>query len=180
MSTRSYYPSVYPSVRHAGPGREQGVTLIELLVVLVLLGVASLMIFPRIPYLDGFVLNSEARRVAGFLRYIEDSASTRKTYFKVFFYPEKEGFKVESSTDGLVFKELKGSVLGAFTLKGGTDMQDVVVAGLGKISKGNVAVVFNPSVGAEPFNLHLERNGRVLTLSYNPYSGKVKVMEGYI
>ncbi len=96
------------------------------------------------------------------------------------FYPEKESIKLEASADGYVFEKVGDSALIGFTLKGGTDMRDVVVAGLGKVSEGEVAIVFNPNVGAEPFNLHLERKGRVLTLGYNPYSGKVKITEGYI
>jgi len=60
------------------------------------------------------------------------------------------------------------------------DMEDIVIAGLGRIYEGEAAVVFNPAIGAEPFNLHLKGGELTLTLSYNPYSGKVKIIEGYV
>lgn len=157
----------------------EGMTLLELLVVMVLLGSAMLIILPRIPLLESFSLNSDARRIAGFFRYLDESSSSKKIYYRVWFYPEEESIEVESSVDGFEFKGIKDASLKGFRLADG-DIQDIVVQGLGKIDHGDVAVVFNPGIGAEPFNLHIKKDGLILTISYNSYSGKVKILEGYV
>jgi len=158
----------------------KGFTLLELIVVIVILGSVLLIVFPRIPYFENFALNSEARRVAGLFRYLDESASAKKTYYRVWFSPEKGSIEVESSADGVEFKKSGDSSLQGLSLKDGTEMVDLVLAGLGKVDHGEVAVVFNPGAGAEPFNLHLKKNGRTITISYNPYSGKVTVADGYV
>lgn len=86
---------------------------------------------------------------------------------------------MESSADGFEFKKIKDGSLKGFSLATG-DIQDIVVQGLGKIDHGDAAIVFNPGIGAEPFNLHIKKDGLILTISYNPYSGKVKILEGYV
>ncbi len=66
------------------------------------------------------------------------------------------------------------------TLSGGTELVDVIVSGIGRVSDGEVAVVFNPSYGAEPFVVHIARGEKTMTLDYNPFSGRVKVIEGHV
>lgn len=158
----------------------RGFTLLELMVVIALLGTLLVVVFPRISVFKGYSLKRDARGIAGLLRYIEDSASTRKIYYKVRFFPEEESLVVEYSADGIEFKTVEDPALRSFALERGTDMVDIVVDGLGKIYQGEVAVVFNPLLGAEPFNLHLRDDDRTLTVSYNPYSGRISISDGYL
>ena len=157
-----------------------GFTLLELMVVIALLGTLLVIVFPKITVFEGYSLKRDARGIAGLLRYIEDSASTRKIYYKVRFFPEEESLVVESSADGIEFKTIDDPAVSAFAFEDGTDMEDIVVDGLGKIYQGEVALVFNPLLGAEPFNLHLSNDDSTLTVSYNPYSGRIKISDGYI
>lgn len=157
----------------------KGLTLLELMVVIVILSSALLIIFPNISILEDFKFKSEVRRIAGLFRYLNESAFSNKIYYRVWFYPEKESFEIESSADGFEFIKEKDKLAG-YTLNQGTDMQDIIVQGLGKINHGDVAVIFNPGIGAEAFSLHLEKNGRIFSISYNPYSGRVKIMDGYV
>jgi prepilin-type N-terminal cleavage/methylation domain-containing protein len=159
---------------------KKGLTLFELLLVIAILGSILLIVFPKITLLEDFTLKSEARRMAGLFRYLHESTSTKKVYYRVWLYPERDSLKIESSIDGIEFREYQDTIIRGFSLRGGIDIQDIVIAGLGKVNKGAVAIVFNPQVGAEPFNLHLKGNEHTLTLKYNPYSGKVKVIEGYV
>ncbi len=158
----------------------KGFTLLELIVVIVILGSVLLIVFPRIPYFENFALSSEARRVAGLLRYLDESASAKKIYYRVWFSLEKGSIEVESSADGVEFKKSGDESLQGRSFKDAIEMVDLVLAGLGKVDHGDVAVVFNPGAGAEPFNLHMRKNGRTVTISYNPYSGKVTVADGYV
>lgn len=157
-----------------------GLTLFELLLVITILGTILLIVFPKITLLEDFTFKSDARRIAGLFRYLHESTSTKKIYYRVWVYPERDLLKIESSIDGIEFREEHDTAIKGFTLKGGMDIQDIVISGLGIVDEGEVAIVFNPTVGAEPFNLHLKKNKHTLTLNYNPYSGKVKVIEGYV
>ena len=156
-----------------------GFTLLELIIVIVILGTVALFAFPRIPFLDDFALNSEARRTAGLIRYLDESASAKKIYYRVWFHLGQGSLEVESSVDGFEFRKMGDPSLKGFTLKGEVVMQDIVLQQRGRINQGDVAVIFSPGAGAEPFNLHLKKNDRILTISYNPFSGKAKVFDGY-
>ena len=162
------------------PNAMGGFTLLELVVVLFVLGSVLLIVFPKIHFFEEYTLRSEARRVAWTLRYYHESATAKKVYYRVWFNPEKESFEVESSPDGVEFTAGADQGLGGFTMSAALDMEDIVIAGLGRIYEGEAAVVFNPAIGAEPFNLHLKGGALTLTLSYNPYSGKVRIIEGYV
>ena len=87
---------------------------------------------------------------------------------------------VESSLDGVKFRKLNGLPSKGYIFRDGADIEDIVVQGLGTVKTGEVAVVFNPGIGAEPFKLHIRKNKRTITISFNPYSGRVKITEGYV
>ena len=170
---------LYSSV-HEKQAKSKGFTLLELLVVIAILGTILLIVFPKIPLFEDYTLNAEARRVAGLFRYAQESASTKKMYYRLWFYPEKEAIEIESSLDGIEFKKIQEPSFMRLTLKSGVDMTDIVLSTLGNVSGGGVAIIFAPMGGAEPFSLHLKMRQRLLTIHYNPYSGKVKVLEGYV
>ena len=170
---------LYSSV-HEKQAKSKGFTLLELLVVIAILGTILLIVFPKIPLLEDYTLNAEARRVAGLFRYAQESASTKKMYYRLWFYPEKEVIEIESSSDGMEFKKIQEPSFMGLTLKSGVDMTDIALSTLGKVSGGGVAVIFGPTGGAEPFSLHLKMRQRLLTINYNPYSGRVKILEEYV
>lgn len=158
----------------------KGFTLLELIAVIAILGTVLVLVFPRLSILEDLTLKSEVRRMAGLFRYLNEAAYTRKIYYRVSFYPEEESLTVESSPDGFEFSKAQDVFLHNLTLREGTDIEDIIVQGLGKIRHGSVTIIFNPGIGAEAFNLHLKKNDRAFTISYNPYSGKVKVTDGYV
>lgn len=158
----------------------KGLTLIELLVVVFLLSNIIIIATPRMHLLTDSALNSEARRIAGLLQYIQEAAATKKLYYKILFYPEKEEIQIESSYDGVKFEKSKEPSLKGFILTDGIDMEDIIMADLGKITEGEIAILFAPSIGPELFNIHLKTKEKTITLIYNSYSGSVKIVEGYV
>lgn len=158
----------------------KGFTLLELIVVMAVVSAVAFIVFPKIPYLEGFSLHSDVRRVSGLLRYLDGSASSKKIYYSVVFKLKEGTLEVESSRDGIEFKGVDDPALKGFTLSEETEIQDIVVEGSGKINHGEASVVFTPGAGALAFALHLKGKDRTLTVSYNPYSGRVRVADGYI
>ena len=161
-------------------GRRGGFTLIELIVVIAILATVLLIAFPAMKTLEGYGFRSDARRMAGLIRRLDDSATTEGLYYRFWFYVEEESFLVESSSDGVVFIPADDPDIRGFSLGKNTEIMDVVISGLGRVSSGEAAVIFNPSAGADPFSLHLQSGELSITLSYNPYSGKVKITRGYV
>lgn len=160
--------------------RTEGFTFIEICVVLAIMSVVMLTVLPRLSLFDALSLDFEARRTAALFRYLDAAASAKKKYYMVRFHPAQKAIEVSSSDNGTDFKKTLGDIHGGFTLSSGTKLLDVTVEGLGRIDSGYASVVFNPGAGAEPFTIHLGRNERIVTVSYNPYSGRVKLTEGYI
>lgn len=162
------------------PGSDGGFTLIELIMVLAVLSGLMLIILPRIPFVDEYAFKSEARRMAGLIRYIDENSTAKKVYFRLWFHPGKPDIEIESSVDGREFKKSADTVFQGVSLNSGVLVGDVVMQGMGKVSDGELGVIFNPGAGAEPFVLHLTSNERAMTIEYNPFSGKVKIKEGYV
>jgi prepilin-type N-terminal cleavage/methylation domain-containing protein len=158
----------------------RGLTLLELLVVITIFGIILAVALPRIFSIESAYLGADARRIAGLIRYMNEAAATRRAYYRVSFNLNKEQIRVETSLDGIEYREESESFLSALRLKNRVEIEDVVLPGLGVIKKGEVSVIFSPLGSAEPFNIHLKSNNNFLTLAFNHYNGRVKIIEGYV
>ena len=172
-------------LKAAFTGGSKGMTFIEVVLVIVVLSAILLISFPRIPYLSDYTLKSDARKLASLFSFLDESATTKKTYYKVLIMPgskkpEANHIKVESSKSGREFKAEADPSLSGVELDKRTVVEDIDVAGLGLVDTGEVDLFFNPLYGAEPFSLHISQSDSVFTINYNPYSGRVKVIEGRI
>ncbi|MBI5235577.1 MAG: prepilin-type N-terminal cleavage/methylation domain-containing protein [Deltaproteobacteria bacterium] len=154
----------------------KGFTLIELVIVMAVIGAALALVFPRLDF-SGPRLDSEARRLAMLIRHLDDSANSKKFYYRIWFRLDNERVDVEVSVDGLEYAAPRDDkAFLAQTFRHGTDLEDVTIEGMGKVSRGEAAVVFSPGA-SRAFNVHLNNSGKSLTISYNPYSGRVKVLD---
>lgn len=163
----------------------KGMTFIEVVLVVSVISAILLISFPRIPHLTDYTLKKDARKLAGLFRYLDESATVKKTYYKVLIVPGKKSggdnrIEVASSRDGIEFKAEGDKNLKGITLDKRTVLDDIQVAGLGLVDEGTVDLFFNPVYGAEPFSLHISQSGSLMTIDYNPYSGRVRIVEGRI
>ncbi|MDO8426283.1 MAG: prepilin-type N-terminal cleavage/methylation domain-containing protein [Deltaproteobacteria bacterium] len=158
----------------------RGFTLLELLVVIAVIGIALAIVFPRIPAPSGTYLKTDAGRVSSLITYLNEASVAKRVYYRLWFDLEKEGFRVEASKDGGEYAQVSEPRIGGIRLRQGVELEDMVLPGLGKVSSGTVSVVIAPSGNGEPFTLHLKAEKGRITISFNPYSGKVIVKEGYV
>ncbi|MFQ5587109.1 MAG: Tfp pilus assembly protein FimT/FimU [Thermodesulfobacteriota bacterium] len=164
---------------HTHPPEERGFTIVEILAVLAIIGVIAAVVFPRLSFLEGHYLRSDARRVSGLVHYVSETASIKKLYYRLLFDIEGGTITIESSVNGTDYAEVPDADLRRLRLRDGIEIEDLLLPRIGRINEGAIAVHFSPYGFAEPFTLHMKGGGNLLTLSFNPYNGKVRVSEGY-
>ncbi len=143
-----------------------GFTLIELIVVLTVAGIALLLVMPGL-FSRGDTLGSDARKLAALFRTLgENAAFTKKTYTcrvdldrQQWTYDLDEGEKTERPSQGV---RLDGSA----------------AASSGLVREGSIELRFSPEGADETVRFYLERNGRWMTVTVYPFSGRVRVEEG--
>lgn len=158
--------------------KSEGFTLLELIVVIAVIGGLLAIVFPRITNPGAAYLKSDAGRISSLTVYVNETAASRRVYFRLWFDLDKELLRVESSVNGTDYKEFRDGPK-RIKLTDGVLIEDVVTAGLGKVNGGEVSVVIPPS-GGEPFAVHLKSGESRLTITYNPLTGKVKTDQGYV
>lgn len=158
---------------------QAGLSLIELLAAMVIIGIILAIVYPRISGISEAYLKSDSRRVAALITYLSESASSKKLYYRVWFDLTNERLRVESSVAGKEYAPSTDPALRELALREGVEIEDIVTPGLGKTASGEVSMVFAPASG-EPFTLHLKAGESSMTVSYNPYTGKVRTEAGYV
>lgn len=163
-----------------GPNSPKGLTLIELAVVILILGVVMAIVFPKFMGLGQSRLKNDTGKVSTLLGYINEAAITKKVYYRVWFDLGQGRLRVESSRDGVEFIDEKEGPLRSVQLKDGVEIKDIVLPALGKIEGGSASFVFPPGGAVDSFTLHLGSGEDVMTLYFNPVTGRVAVEEGYL
>lgn len=148
-----------------------GYTLFELIAVISIVSFISLIAFPNIASVNDISLKSDAKRLAGLISYLDNTALSKKMYHKLTIGPET--IRLYSSTDGISYAPPK--VWSIFARS--TRISQIVFQGT-VIHEEEAVILFTPSDGAVPFKVRLSGNGHSFNVIYNPYSGKIEVAEG--
>jgi prepilin-type N-terminal cleavage/methylation domain-containing protein len=139
----------------------KGLTLLELLVVIFIVSLMLALSFPSFRFQTDEKLKSEAVRIASILRYLNDSAISTKEAcaMKMIFKDRSMHYKVPDGEKKETF-----AALSAISLQS-----------RGKVSIGEVAVIFSPTGAGESFAIHLADERSRMTVFFNALSGRVKV-----
>ncbi|MCK5237591.1 MAG: prepilin-type N-terminal cleavage/methylation domain-containing protein [Deltaproteobacteria bacterium] len=152
-----------------------GFTLIELILVVTLIGLMATLVVPKIPFTDNYALKTDTRRLSSLIHLLDEVSTTTKQYISVSIEAGAREVKISSSKDGFEFKEATGDRIPAeFKLSSKAAFAAIRSSGLGTVTDGEVTLIFNPLVGAEPFGILIERGTMRTLVSYNPYSGRVE------
>jgi hypothetical protein len=108
-------------------------------------------------------LRSEAREMASILRYMNDSAVSRKETFLIRFDLEKN-MVTWQGPDGEKTKKFD-------------DMTGVTTQSNGMVSKGELIVFIEPLGIQENLSIHMRRGKKGLVITLNHLSGKVKIKD---
>ena len=146
-----------------------GFTLIELIVVIFIISLTASIVMPSLWGSGERALESEAKRIGNTLRYIYDEAVSKKRTYTLKIDIENSRWAYESEGESRSF-EIEDEVM----------FKDITIPSHGKISTGELTLIFGPLGPEEPITLHLMRNEAEYTVKFNHLNGRAKVFEGYI
>jgi general secretion pathway protein H len=145
----------------AGTYNRNGFTLLELVVVLFIISLITAILLPSFAGFGENKLKSEAREMASILRYMNDSAITRK---------ENYSLKFDLGDNIISWKGPDGEKSKKFD-----DLTGVASESKGMISKGELIFFFDPLGARENLDVHISRDNKNMVVSLNHLSGRVKI-----
>jgi len=140
---------------------KKGFTLLELIVALFIVSLVLAVVFPSFAVFGENRLKAEAREMASILRYMNDSASSRKETFVI---------KFDLDKNKVFWKGPEGE-----KTKGFEDLTGVTTQANGMVNKGELIVFFDPLGIKENLSVHMSREKKNITVTLNHLSGKVKI-----
>ncbi len=159
----------------------RGFTLIEIVVVLFLVGSLMVIAIPKLRDITDVNMQSASRNISATIRYLYSEAAFRKRIYRLVFDIDNSSYRVEY-LDGNEFKELKDPGFKR-KLPLGVSIVDIGTERLGrKMMEGDETfLLFLPTGFVDFAVIHLESsNGSYYTLVTKPYTGGVRVYEGYL
>jgi len=146
----------------------------------------ALMFTLAVPYMGGFRkarLKSEARRLAGRASYLFDEASAQKVFLRLVFDLDHQVYGVVRFDPYAVPTPSIGpdrsSAGSPVTMPPAVAIRDVTVGDLGTFRGGTVATQFYPEGYVDATLVHMiDLSGHVMTLAFNPVTGRVIIAEG--
>lgn len=166
--------------RHAS---EHGFTLLELAIVIFIMG---LMFTIAVPYTGGYRkarLKSEARRLAGRASYLFDEASAQKVFLRLVFDLDHQGYRVMRLDPYAMptpsYGPDRSSAGAPVAMPPSIAIRDVTVGDIGTFSAGSISTQFYPEGYVDATLVHMiDLSGHVMTLAFNPVTGRVSIVEG--
>jgi len=150
-------------ISRTGISSKQGFTLLEIVVVLFIVSLVMAVVLPSFAGFGESKLRSEARQMASILRYMNDSAVSRKETFLIRFNLDKN-MVTWQGPDGEKTKKFD-------------DMTGVTTQSNGMVSKGELIVFIEPLGIQENLSIHMRRGKKGMVITLNHLSGKVKIKD---
>jgi prepilin-type N-terminal cleavage/methylation domain-containing protein len=150
-------------ISRAGIYSRQGLTLLELVVVLFIVSLLAAVVLPTFAGFGEAGLKAEAREMASLLRYMNDSALSRKETFNM---------KFDLDTNLVSWKGPEGEKTRTFA-----GMTGVTVQSKGMVSAGELIVFFQPLGIQENISVHMSRDDKSIRIILSHLSGKVTIKE---
>lgn len=147
----------------AGTCSKGGFTLLEIIVVLFLVSLVMAIVLPSFDSFGENKLKSEAREMSSILRYMNDSALSRKETFSM---------KFDLDKNMVYWKGPDGEKTRKFD-----DLTGVTTQSAGMVSKGELILFFEPLGIRENLDVQMSRGKKDMTVTLNHLSGRVKIIQ---
>lgn len=140
-----------------------GFTLLELIVALFLISLITAVVLPSFAGFGERKLKSEAREIASIIRFVHDSAISRK-----------ETYWVKFDLDGnvVVWKGPEGEKTKRFD-----NVTGITTQAAGTVARGEVTILAEPLGLRENISVHMGMRDENMSVMFNHLSGKVKIVK---
>jgi general secretion pathway protein H len=159
-----------------------GFTLLELAVVLFIIGLVLTIAMPYFGSLRGTELRSESRRLAATSHYLYEEAGAQKVLLRLNFDLDNNRYfvtRLDPFAAKPIFAAETGPAGEQMSMPADVRLRDVWVEGGGLFRRGRASCQFYPSGMADATVIHLlDRNGAVMTVGINAFSGAVAIRAG--
>ena len=161
--------------------RRAGFTLIEMAVTLLVIGIVTAALIPRLPDPGAWRLKSAARKLAATITYVYNrSAATQLTYRLTLDIDGRRYFVSLLNTDR-AFEPVELAFARETALPPRVFFADAQSPAQGKVNAGAAVIHFMPTGFVEPSEIHLkDEDGAEFTLRVNPLTGEVTLLEGHV
>ena len=148
-------------ISRAGICNKYGFTLLEIIVALFIISIVMALVLPAFSNFGERKIKSEATEMASILKYLNDSAISRKETFSIRF---------DLNENTVYWKGPDGEKTKRFD-----DITGVTTQSTGRVSKGELTVFFEPLGIMENISVHMNKDNKELTITLNHLSGKIKI-----
>jgi prepilin-type N-terminal cleavage/methylation domain-containing protein len=163
------------------PLAQSGFTLLEIMIVVMILGLVAMLVVPRLfSVLDGDA-RSASRDVAGLVAALVQEAVASHTIHRLTFDLETNEYWVTTLSQAGGVLEESPPVGAKRALPAEVRFEDVVTSHQGLVTEGRAFTQVFPSGIVTRTTIHLEEHDRShYTLTVNPITGRVTVVDGYV
>lgn len=156
---------------------EMGFTLLELSVVILVLGIVSVFVLPRLGNFSSRVEKErEMQTIARLFKYLYNEAQLKNEQITLFFDIEGDKFWAV-----LALREEEEYFIPEKKLPSYLNIKDILTFQGDKITEGIVPITFYPQGYMEPVIIHLiDRNRDSYTLFFNPLTAQTRIEDGYL
>lgn len=161
--------------------RQRGFTLLELLLVLGILGMAAMLLGPGLATLDSPGFNAQTREATGLLNYARRMAVVQGTPASIEFLTAADDADSEISAEASNASSSEpdarqADIVGRW-VGDNIDLSYRDSAGQDAPVQRRVLVTFYPEGGSTGGELIMQQENRLLTISVDPFSGRVQVLD---
>ena len=140
-----------------------GFTLLELIVVIFVLSLVLAVSLPSFIGMGESKIQSDAKRLASILRYLNDSAISTK---------ESLSLKINFQDKTIQYNGPDGEKTETFEALSSIELQSK-----GMVSEGEATIFFGPSGASESFKMHLSNDKQDVIIALNAISGRVNIKQ---
>lgn len=158
-----------------------GLTFIELTIVLLIIGIVTVLVLPRLGPLTGDDLKRAARHLGGTAQFLTERASAEKRVHRLVYDVGAGAYWAEAPDENGQFPEPLEPPEHAWRLPDGVRFLDVVVP-RGKVGAGRGYTQFYPSGRIDRTLIHIARaddERAAMTIEVNPVTGRVRLHGEY-